>query len=212
MTTSDSFGLQTLAIHAGEKPDPTTGASAPNLVMSTTFVADPDISFSAEDLGAETPFVYTRWGNPTIDQLEKKLASLEGAAAAVAFASGMAAISGLFFYTLRTGDHLIMSDVSYAGAAELTLDFFPSHGIEVTKVNFSDLRAIEAAFKPNTKLVYAETPANPILRLTDIQTLAELAHSRKTRLAVDSTFATPIATRPLELGADYVIHSLTKYL
>ncbi len=212
MITTNSLGLQTLAIHAGEKPDPTTGASAPNLVMSTTFVVNPDISFSAEDLGAEAPFIYTRWGNPTIDQLEKKLACLEGAAAAVAFASGMAAISGLFFYTLQAGDHLIMSDVSYAGAAELTHDFFPKNGIEVTKVNFSDLRTVEAAFKPNTRLVYAETPANPILRLTDIQALAELVHTRKTPLAVDSTFATPVATRPLELGADYVIHSLTKYL
>lgn len=212
MSLYDTAGIQTLAIHAGERPDPVTGASAPNLVMSTTFVTDPDISFSAEELGADPPFIYTRWGNPTVDQLERKLARLEGAEAAIAFGSGMAAISGLLLYALRPGDHLIMSDVSYAGAAELTNDFFPQHGIMVSKVNLADLAAVEAAFQPNTRLLYAETPANPILRLSDIAALAELAHARGCLLAVDSTFATPIATRPLDLGADYVLHSLTKYL
>jgi len=209
---SKNHGLQTLAIHAGEKPDPITGASSPNLVMSTTYIVDPDVSFSAEDIGAETPFVYTRWGNPTVDQLEKKLAALEGAEAAIAFASGMAALSGLLLHTLQAGDHLLMSDVSYAGAAELTNDYFPRNGIAVSKVDFSDLAAVEAAFQPNTKLVYAETPSNPILRLSDIQALANLAHSHHAVLAVDSTFASPVATRPLELGADYVIQSLTKYI
>jgi len=205
-------GLQTLAIHAGEQPDPLTGASSPNLVMSTTFVVDPDVSFSAEDFGADTPFVYTRWGNPTVAQLEQKLAALENAPAAIAFASGMAAISGLLVHTLQSGDHLLMSDVSYAGAAELTNEFFPRNKIEVTKVDFSNLAAVEAAFRPNTRLVYAETPSNPILRLTDIEALAKIAHVHHARLAVDSTFASPIATRPLELGADFVIHSLTKYI
>ena len=205
-------GLQTLAIHAGEGPDPRTGASAPNLVMSTTFVIDPDISFSATELGEDAPFVYTRWGNPTVDQLERKLAALEGAEAAMAFASGMAAIAALFLSTLRAGDHLMMSDVSYAGSAELVDDLFPRVGIEVSKVNMSDLDAVAAAFRPNTRMVYAETPANPILRLTDVAALAQLTHERDATLAVDSTFATPIGIRPLDLGADYVVQSLTKYL
>lgn len=212
MTPRDSAGLQTLAIHAGEGPDPRTGASAPNLVMSTTFVIDTDVSFSANDLEADAPFVYTRWGNPTVAQLEQKLAALEGAEAAAVFASGMAAITGLFLWALRAGDHLIMSDVAYAGAAELTNDLLPQIGVEVTKINLSDPTAVGAAFRPNTKLVYAETPANPILRLCDVELLSELTHAAGARLAVDSTFATPIAMRPLELGADYVIHSLTKYL
>jgi methionine-gamma-lyase len=213
MTTAhDPAGLQTLAIHAGEGPDARTGASAPNLVMSTTFVIDPDVSFSATDLAADAPFVYTRWGNPTVEQLETKLARLEGAEAAMAFASGMAAIAGLFFHVLRSGDHLIMSDVSYAGAAELINDLFPNVGVDVTRVDLSDLRAVAGAFRPNTRLVYAETPSNPILRLADIPALAEIAHTGGARLAVDSTFATPVATRPLELGADFVVHSLTKYL
>lgn len=212
MDTHRSHGPSTTAIHAGEEPDATTGASSPNLVMSTTYVVDPDTSFSAEDLGTETPFVYTRWGNPTIDQLERKLAALEGAPAAVAFASGMAAITGLLYQTLQAGDHLIISDVSYAGTAELVNTFLVRSGIAVTRADLSDLQAAAAAFRPNTRLVLAETPCNPILRLSDIAALAGLAHVHGARLAVDSTFATPIATRPLELGADFVIHSLTKYI
>lgn len=212
MTARDAAGLQTLAIHAGEAPDPKTGASAPNLVMSTTFVIDTNVSFSANDLEEDAPFVYTRWGNPTVAQLEKKLAALEGAEAGVAFASGMAAITALFLFCLRAGDHLIMSDVAYAGAAELTNELLPQVGVEVTKVDLSDLDAVEAAFQSNTKLVYVETPANPILRLADIGALTELAHGVGAQIVVDSTFATPIATRPLEYGVDYVVHSLTKYI
>jgi len=212
MSTPEQPGLQTLAIHAGEGPDPTTRASAPNLVMSTTFVIDPGISFSADDLGPDSPFVYTRWGNPTVRQLEDKLSSIEGAEATMAFASGMAAISALFTFTLRSGDHLVMSDVSYAGASELAHDVLPRGGVEVSKVDFSDLDAVRAAMRPTTRLVYAETPANPILRLSDIPALAEIAHGADARLVVDSTFATPVATRPIDLGADFVIHSLTKYL
>src|SRR5512136_1927775 len=102
-----SCGIRTLAVHAGEEPDAATGASAPNIVMSTTFIAAPDASFSVEGLDEETPFIYTRWGNPTVEQLERKLAALEGAEGCIAFASGMAAISALFFYTLDAGDHLI---------------------------------------------------------------------------------------------------------
>lgn len=212
MTDRDPAGPQTLAIHAGEGPDPRTGASAPNLVMSTTFVIDPDVSFSATELAADAPFVYTRWGNPTVEQLERKLAGIEGAEAAMAFASGMAAVTGLLLYALRSGDHLIMSDVAYAGSAELVNDLFPRIGIEVTKVDLSNLAAVEAAFRPTTKLLFVETPANPILRLADVEALAGLAHAHRVSLAVDSTFATPIALRPLELGADYVVHSLTKYI
>jgi cystathionine beta-lyase/cystathionine gamma-synthase len=218
----DQYGVRTKAVHAGEQPDPTTGASAPNLVMSTTFLADPDANFSVENLSvenlsvenlqADTPYFYTRWGNPTVHQLEQKLCALEGAEAAVAFGSGMAAISALFFHLLRNGDHLVISDVTYAATAELTNDLLPGLGIKITKVNMSDLDAVAAAVTPQTKLVYAETPCNPILRLTDIQAVANLAHATGALLAVDSTFATPLATRPITLGADFVLHSLTKYM
>lgn len=212
MHSERAKGQQTVSIHAGEKPDPATKASSPNLVMSTTYIADPELSFSAEDIGAETPYVYTRWGNPTVDQLERKLAALEGSESCVAFASGMAAISGLFLHVLRAGDRLVMSDVSYAGAAELANDLLPGLGIEVAKVDFSDLSALEKALGKRTKLVYGETPCNPILRLTDLAAVAKLAHEKGALFAVDSTFATPVATRPVELGADFVVHSLSKYL
>lgn len=212
MNPTHGRGFRTLSIHAGEKPDPVTKASSPNLVMSSTYLADPELSFSAEDLGADAPYVYTRWGNPTVDQLERKLAALEGAEACVAFASGMAAISGLFLHVLRAGDRLVMSDVSYAGAAEFANDILPGLGVEVAKVDFSDLSALEKALSKPAKLVYAETPCNPILRLTDLERAAKLAHEKGALFAVDSTFATPLSTRPLELGADFVVHSLSKYL
>jgi len=212
MSSPDPRGLQTLAVHAGEGPDPTTRASAPNLVMSTTFLIDPDIAFSADELEPDAPFVYTRWGNPTVRQLEEKLAALEGAEAAIGFASGMAAISALLTHALRPGDHLIMSDVAYAGASELVNDIVTRGGVEVSRVDLTDLAALEAALRPTTRLVYAETPANPILRLTDVAAVAQVVHAHGARLVVDSTFATPVALRPIELGADYVLHSLTKYI
>lgn len=206
------LGFQTRAIHAGETPDPATGASAPNLVMSTTFVTEAGASFSAEDFGEATPFIYTRWGNPTVEQLERKLASLEEAEACVAFGSGMAAVTALFLFALKPGDHLIISDVTYAATAEFSKDFLPRLGIEVTKVDMSDPGNIEAAVRKNTRLIYVETPANPLVRLTDIATVSRIVKAAGAWLAVDSTFATPCATRPLNLGADFVLHSLTKYL
>jgi methionine-gamma-lyase len=199
-------------VHAGEKPDPATGASAPNLVMSTTFVADPDTSFSVEHMGEDHPFFYTRWANPTVDQLETKLADLEGAEACVAFGSGMAAVTALFLYHLSSGDHLVISDVSYAGTAELTLDLLPKMGVEITRVNMSDLDEVAGSVTDKTKLVYMETPCNPIIRLSDIAAVAKIARNAGAVLAVDSTFASPMATQPIMLGADYVIHSVTKYI
>lgn len=204
--------IRTLAVHAGEPPDPVTRASSPNLVMSTTFIADPNAEFSVEGLAADAPYIYTRWGNPTVDQLEMKLAALEGAESAVAFGSGVAAITAVFLHLLRQGDHVIVSDVTYAATAEMTLEMLPRFGIEVSKVDLSDLTLLQAAIRPRTRLIYAETPCNPLLRLTDISALAQITHAAGALLVVDSTFATPLATRPLELGADLVIHSLTKYL
>jgi Cystathionine beta-lyases/cystathionine gamma-synthases len=206
------LGINTTAIHAGESPDPLTGASAPNIVMSTTFVTDANAGFSVEGFEEDSAWIYTRWGNPTIHQLEEKLAALEGAETAIAFASGMAAISALLFHVLKAGEHAIVSDVAYAALSEMTNDILPALNISITKVDTSDIEAIQEAVKPETRLIYIETPCNPLLRLTDIQAVAEIAKSSGAKLAVDSTFATPVATKPLELGADFVIHSLTKYL
>lgn len=205
-------GFQTKAIHAGEEPDPNSKASTPNIVMSSTFVTDADAGFSAEGVEEAQGWTYTRWGNPTLHQLEEKLAALENAEDAVVFASGMGAITALLFHTLQAGDHAIISDVAYAALSEMTNDMIPKLGIAISKVNMSDADAIKKALTPETKLVYIETPCNPILRLTDIKEVASIAHEAGALLAVDSTFSTPAATRPMELGADFVIHSLTKYL
>jgi methionine-gamma-lyase len=207
-----AVGPQTLAIHAGEQPDPVTGASSPNIVMSSTFVTEKPEGFSAYELTEDSPFVYTRWANPTVRQLEQKVAIMEGAEAASAFASGMAAASAILFAELSSGDHLILSDVAYAGIAELARDTLPRMGIAVSKVDTSDLEALAAAVRPETKLIFIDTPCNPLLRLTDIAAAAAIAHDAGARLAVDSTFASPLGCKPLALGADYVMHSATKYI
>jgi methionine-gamma-lyase len=213
LNPAKQYGIRTRAIHAGEHPDPETGASAPNLVMSTTFVLDePGESFSALCAAGGKQYVYTRWANPTVHQLEVKLANLENGAAAVAFSTGMAAASALLFHRLAAGDHLLVSDVAYAGLAELVRDTLPKLGIEVSAADLSDLDDLRRALRGNTRMVWAETPANPILKLSDIAAVARLVHQAGAELVVDSTFATPLATRPLELGADYVLHSLTKYI
>lgn len=206
------LGEQTKSIHAGEFPDPVNHASSPNLVMSTTFTVDANTGFSVEGMEENDTWVYTRWGNPTVHQLEEKLAALEDSETAIAFASGMASITALLFHLLKEGDHAIISDVAYAALSEITNEMIPDFGVAITKVDTSDAEAIQAALRPNTKLVYIETPCNPLLRLTDIAHVARIAHSVGAKLAVDSTFATPVATKPLQLGADFVIHSLTKYL
>ncbi|MCE5253158.1 MAG: aminotransferase class I/II-fold pyridoxal phosphate-dependent enzyme [Actinomycetia bacterium] len=205
-------GVRTAAVHAGTPAHALTGASAPDIVMSTTFVIDPSVPFSADEINDETPFTYTRWGNPTIRQLERKLAVLEGAEEAVAFGSGVAAIAALFLTTLKGGDHLVMSDVTYAAASEFANQKLPNLGIAVTRVDTSDPENVRAALRPETRLVYLETPVNPLLRLTDVEAVVKIAHEAGVPVSVDSTFATPIGLRPVELGADYVVQSLTKYI
>ena len=205
-------GTSTRAVHGGEAPNPVTGASAPDLVMSTTFAMDEPAGFSINAFEGELPYVYTRWGNPTIKMLEDKLAALEGTEDCAAFASGMAATSALLLTALKSGDHLVISDVNYPGTAELVRNTLPRFGIASTAVDTSDLAAVEAAITPATRLIWIETPANPILRLTDIAAVSAIAKRNDLPLAVDSTFATPVATQPAALGADYVVHSLTKYI
>lgn len=206
--------FQTAALHGGEKPAQAGDPVSPPIVTSTSFRADPDTSgFSANDLTGEPPLFYTRWGNPSLSLLEKRLTLLEAGAGTVTFGSGMAAMAALFLSCLSTGDHLVISDVCYAGVAEFAYDILPRLGIEVTPVDTSNTEAVAAALRPGvTRLVHIETPANPILRVSDIAALAELAHQAGAALSVDSTIATPVATQPLRLGADYVVHSLTKYI
>ena len=185
---------------------------SPALHMANSYVTEPGASFSAENLPQDAPMIYTRWGNPTVAMLERRIASLEDAEDALCFSSGEAAITGLFSHLLGAGDHLVMSDVAYAGAVEYTHELLPQMGVEVTHVDMSSIDAVHNALRPNTRLVHMETPCNPILRLADIAAIAALTHRAGAALSVDSTYASPMITKPLTLGADYVIHSLTKYL
>ena len=207
------WGERTVAVHAGEAVDPVTRASSPNLVMSATFAPSEVAGFSARNRQGYEGFVYARLSNPTVLQLEQKVAALEGAEMALAFASGMAASHALLAGRLSRGDHLVISDANYVGTAELVRDSLPRWGIEVTTTDTSDPAMVAAAIRPDTKMLWIETPANPIMRLSDIAALSALAHGRGVRdVVVDSTFASPVATRPLQLGADFVVHSLTKYI
>ena len=210
-----TLSAETLSLDAGLIVDPSTGAIAPNMSMSVNNVLMPgDGAFSAdgiEDL-AQLPYLYARWTNPTVRQLEQRLAALEGADDALASATGMASIAGMLFTLLKAGDHLVVSDVCYAGAVELTQRVLPDFGIEVTPVNMARLDEVEAAVRPNTRLIHCESPVNPILRVVDLQALATLAHRHGALISVDSTFATPVATRPLAHGIDLVLHSLTKFI
>lgn len=207
------WGDRTRAIHSGEGVDASTRASSPNIVMSATFARDHVGGFSALNRTENDGFSYARVSNPTVSQLAEKLAALEHAEAALCFASGMAASHALMAGRLSHGDHLVISDTNYVGTAELVRDSLPRWGIGVSPVDTSDLEQVAGAITPKTKMLWIETPANPIMRLGDIHALAELAHgSGVDDVVVDSTFASPIATRPLELGADFVVHSLTKYI
>lgn len=213
---SKAWHFPTLAVHGGEALDPSSKASTPPLVLSTTFAVSEPLSFSANELRASDPWVYTRWANPTVRQLETKLAALEGAPSGehcVAFGSGMAASVATMLSLLSAGDHVVVSDAQYPGVAEVCRHTLRRFGIAADFVDASEPRNVGAALRKGaTKLVWIETPCNPILRLTDIAAVAALAHGAGAELAVDSTFATPCATRPLELGADFCVHSLSKYL
>lgn len=211
-TPTDPFS--TLALHGAEEARSAAAPVSPSPVTATSFFADPSaIGFSANDMASKAPPFYTRWGNPTVSLLEERLTLLEGGEGAVCYASGMGAVAGLFAARLKAGDHLVFSDVCYAGVAELVNDWLPRQGIEVSFADTSDPAAVAAVLRPGqTRLIHIETPANPILKLTDIATMATLAHDIGAELSVDSTIATPIATQPLKLGADFVVHSLTKYI
>jgi cystathionine beta-lyase/cystathionine gamma-synthase len=203
----------TLAVHAGEFVDPATRASSPNLVMSATFSPTDITGFSARDEKDYDGFVYGRVGSPTVRQLEVKLAALEGGESALAFGSGVAASHAVIAGRLSKGEHLLMPEANYVGIAELARDTLPRFGIETSFVDTSNTMAVAAAIRPNTRMLWLETPANPTMQMCDLEALAKLAHDNGVRdVVADSTFATPIATRPLSLGVDFVVHSLTKYI
>lgn len=198
------YKYSTLAVHAGQHPDPQTGAVNVPLYLSSTF--------ELTGIGTDRGWDYSRAGNPTRDRLEYALAALEGGYSGHAFTSGMAAISALVAM-LRAGDHLLCSKDVYGGTARLFTQIVSGYGIEIEYVDTADLTAVEAAIKPNTKLIHVETPSNPRMVLSDIAAIAKLAHSRgNIEVSVDNTFMSPALQSPLALGADIVMHSTTKYL
>jgi len=195
--------FRTRAIHVGQEADRTTGAVVPPIYMATTFVQP--------QAGAATDFDYSRTANPTRRNFETTLASLEEGCGALAFASGMAA-THCAMMLLKPGEHVVASSDLYGGTYRLLHNVLDPMGVKVTNVATSDLAAVEKAFTPQTKLLWVESPGNPLMSITDIAACAQLAHKRGALLAVDNTFATPVLTRPLLLGADIVMHSATKYL
>ena len=195
--------FETKAIHVGQEPEPRTGAVVVPIYQTSTY-AQPGVG---EHLGHE----YTRTSNPTRDALQGCLAALEGAEFGAAFASGMAAISTVMTL-FQAGDHVVSSDDVYGGTFRVFEKVFRGFGISFDYVDTSDPAAVAAALRPETRMIWIESPTNPLLKITDIARIAEVAHAHGALLAVDNTFMTPCLQRPLELGADLVVHSTTKYL
>ena len=197
------YKYSTLAVHAGQHPDPLTGAVNVPIYLSSTF--------ELTGIGSDRGWDYSRAGNPTRDRLETALTALEGGHSGHAFASGMAAIYALVA-TLSAGDHVIVSSNVYGGTQRLFNLVIRNYGIEIEYVDTGDLKAVEAAIKPSTKLIHIETPTNPIMSLTDIAAVSEIAHAHGAEVSVDNTFMSPVLQSPLALGADIVMHSTTKFL
>lgn len=195
--------FETIAVRAASEPDPTTGAVCPPIHLSTTFEHGPE----SENLHG---FTYIRSGNPTQSRLEDALCKLEGGESALAFASGIAA-AACFLQSLPRGAHVLFPDEMYMNMRRLAEALFPRWGLEHSSVDMSDPARARAALRQDTKLLWVETPSNPKLRITDIEAIARLARDAGAQLLVDNTFATPVHQRPLELGADVVLHSTTKY-
>ncbi len=198
--------FRTKQIHAGVHPDPTTGAVLTPIHQSTTFV-QPSV-----DEYMSRGYSYSRSGNPTVRAFETKVAALEAGADAAAFATGMAATNAVFMAFLNAGDHCVVSDVVYGGTHRLATEIYTRFGVVYDFVDTADPATVAGAVRSNTKLIFTETPANPTLKLTDLAAVSDIARKHGIPHAVDNTFLTPYYQRPLELGADLIVHSTTKYL
>lgn len=196
--------METKAIHVGQHPDPVTGAVITPVYQTSTFEQD--------GIGQPRGYAYSRAGNPTREALETVLASLEGGRFGLAFASGVAATTAVFHALLKKGDQVIVGDNIYGGTYRLLKNIFEPWGLEINYVEADSVPAYQAAVHPRTRLIWVETPTNPLLKIVDLQALAEVARQSNCLLAVDNTFATPCFQRPLEYGAHVVVHSTTKYI
>ncbi|MGO1469349.1 MAG: trans-sulfuration enzyme family protein [Tissierella sp.] len=215
MSYKDEFkdmDFNTRAIHSGQEHDEATGAHISPIYQTSTYVLPNTERAIYLNQHQDEGFTYSRFGSPSAAELERKIALLENAEAGLAVASGMAAISTALLTLLQKGDHVVAGDVIYGCTFALVKNVLDDFGIESTLVDTSDLEAVKAAIKPNTKAVYVETPANPTLRISDIEEISKIAHSNDAKVIVDSTFASPYIQNPLDLGADIVVHSATKFL
>ncbi|GGM23836.1 cystathionine gamma-synthase [Promicromonospora citrea] len=204
MTTQQNR-FDTLAIHAGQHPDPTTGDAIPAIHVTSTYTQD-GIG------GLRGGYEYSRGGNPTRTALEEQLAAIEGGAAGISFASGLAAEDALLRAVVSPGDHVLVPNDVYGGTHRLVRTIHGKAGVAHSTVDTADLDAVRAAVRPESRVLWVETPSNPLMKISDIPALAQLAHEHDLLLVVDNTFASPALQRPLDLGADVVVHSTTKYL
>lgn len=196
--------FETLAVHAGNKVDPATGAVVPPIHLSTTFERDADGGYSRG-------FIYSRNHNPNRNALEEALAALEGGAGAAAFASGLAAVTAVF-QTLSPGDHVVAPKDIYHGTANVLKQLFAKWGVTFTFADMSNLDAVRGAIRPETRIMWVETPSNPLLQCTDITAVVDICAGKRIRVVADNTFASPVLQNPLALGCDMVMHATTKYL
>lgn len=208
----DQFQIETMTVHAGEEFCPTTGALDTPIYMSSAFAAP-----TADDMAGifeekQEGYVYTRYGNPTLRALETKMAVLENAEAGIAAASGMAAVTMAILASVKPGDHIVASGSIYGATYNFINTKLSQMGVEFTFVQCSEIEEYERAIRPTTKLIYFETPSNPVLQILDIPDLVKLAESQNIKTVIDNTFATPALQQPLNLGVDVTVHSATKYL
>ena len=203
MKLRDNARFSTLCIHAGQEPDPSTGAIITPIYQTSTYVQDA--------LGKHKGYEYARTQNPTRAALEANIAAIEHGRAGFAFASGMAA-EGAIMTLLQSGDHVVVTDNTYGGTYRLFEQVLRKYQLDFSYVDTSDTAALESAFRPTTKMLFLETPTNPVLRLTDIRAACDIAHARGVFVVVDNTFASPYVQRPIDFGADLVVHSTTKVL
>src|SRR5579864_5078647 len=203
MKKTKELGFATRAIHSGQEPDPLTGAVTVPIYPTSTYVQ--------QGIGEHKGYEYSRVSNPTRTRLEQNLAALEAGTAARVFASGMAAINAIAS-TLKSGDHLVCGNDLYGGTPRLFNQVWADFGLEFTYVDTSDANNVERAIRRNTRMVYVETPTNPLMRLSDLAAISQICRRKKAQLVVDNTFMSPYFQQPIALGADMVVHSTTKFL
>ncbi|ADE56602.1 trans-sulfuration enzyme family protein [Aminobacterium colombiense] len=207
-----SYRFDTQCVHLGTHPDPITGALSTPIYQTSTFAFHNADEGARRFKGEEEGYIYTRLGNPNHTAVEEKIAALEGGEAAAVAASGMGAIASVMWTALSAGDHVIAAKSLYGCTHALMNHQFPRFGMEATFMDLKDLAAVKAAMRPNTRMIYCESPANPTMEIADLEGLARIAHEGNAILVVDNTYCTPVIQRPLEFGADVVVHSATKYL